>query len=296
MPISHEFEYERPATLAEALELLAAHGGDACVLAGGTDVVARLRDDLATPGLVIDIKTIGELQGISVDAHALRIGALATFTEIAESALVREHAPILAEAAATVASIGIRNRATLAGNICSAVPSCDGGPPLLVLEASVNAAGQKGRRTISVGDWFTGPKRTSLHPDELATSIDVPLATGRHGAAYVKLGRYKGEDLAQAGVAVLMTDSGDRRVAFGAVGPTPARAPRIEDALAGGELDDSLVAKVKELVARETSPITDIRATKEYREHMLPVMLERALRAAASRLRGEGPAYGASLV
>ncbi len=296
MPIAHEFEYARPETIQEAVAILGKHGSGAQVLAGGTDVVAGLRDGLTSPGILVDIKGIHELSGIEQEGGVLRTGALATFTDLIESELTQKHVPLLCEMAMTVASVGVRNRATITGNICSAVPSCDGGPVLLVLDASVHVTGPAGERVIPVAEWFTGPKATSLGSAEIVTSVSFPIPQERHGAAYVKLGRYRGEDLAQASVAVLALPGSEYRVAFGAVAPTPVRAPRIEELLKGKVFGEALIDDAKKLVPDETAPIADIRASREYREHMLPIMFERGLKAAVARLEGDGPAYGAELV
>jgi len=292
MPIAHELEYARPGTIEEAVDLLDKRGAGARVLAGGTDVVAALRDGNLTPDIVIDIKAIPELAGLECDAGVVRLGALTTFTDIIESEAVLERAPLLHEMAVTVASLGVRNRATIVGNICSAVPSCDSGTVLLVHDASVHVVGPGGERVIPISKWFTGPKKMALGGAEIVTSVTLPVPEGGHGGAYVKLGRYRGEDLAQASVAVLALGDGSYRIAFGAVAATPVRAPKIEALLGGAELTDSLIEDAKALVAEETSPIADIRASREYREHMLPVMLERGLRAAVDRSTGGGIAYG----
>ncbi len=296
MPIAHEFEYAKPETIEEAVGILNKHGTDAQVLAGGTDVVPGLRDGLVSPKLVVDIKGIAGLSGIKREENALRVGALATFTDLIESELVQKHVPLLREMAMTVASVGVRNRATITGNICSAVPSCDSGPVLLVLGASIHATGPNGERTMPVAEWFTGPKTTALGSAEIVTSVSLPIPQEEHGAAYVKLGRYRGEDLAQASVAVLALPDSEYRIAFGAVAPTPLRANRIEELLRGKVFGDALIDDAKKLVPDETSPIADIRASREYREHMLPIMFERGLRAAVARLAGDGPAYGAQLI
>lgn len=296
MPIAHEFEYARPETIQEAIAILNEHGTGAQVLAGGTDVVAGLRDGLTTPGILVDIKGIAGLSGIEREGGILRIGALATFTDLIESEFTQTRVPLLHEMAMTVASVGVRNRATITGNICSAVPSCDSGPVLLVLDASIHVTGPNGERTIPIAEWFTGPKMTALGSAEIVTSVSLPIPQEEHGAAYVKLGRYRGEDLAQASVAVLAPPDNEYRVAFGAVAPTPVRAPKIEELLKGKILGDALIDDAKKLVPDETAPIADIRASREYREHMLPIMFERGLKAAVARLEGDGPAYGAQLI
>jgi CO/xanthine dehydrogenase FAD-binding subunit len=296
MPINHDLDYARPRTLAEAAELMARHGASAQVLAGGTDLVGRMRDELDAPDLVVDLKGIPGLAGITATGDTVTVGALATFTDLLESAVVHERLPLLWEAARRMGSAGVRNRATLAGNICSALPSCEGGPPLLVYEARVRAQGAGGVREVAIADWFLGPRKNALGPGEIVTAIAVPVPPGGHGACYVKLGRYRGEDLAQASVAVLALPEHLYHVAFGAVAPTPVRARKIESLMYGRVLDDALIAQARRLIADETCPITDIRASREYRAHMLEVMFERGVRAAVARLSGGGPAYGTALI
>lgn len=294
MVIAHDFAYVKPATLDDAVQALAEGGPGARVLAGGTDLVAGMRDDLLDPDLVIDIKGIAGLSEITHDDDALHLGALVTVGDVQESEAVAHLAPVLIEMADVFASNGIRHRATIAGNICSAVPSCDAGPVLLAYEATIDVVGPAGVRTIPIGEWFVGLRVTALEPGEIVTRITIPRV--EHGGAFLKLARYDGEDLAQASVAVLELTGDHRRVAFGAVGPVPARASRIEARLEGSPLDHVGIAEVKALVASEIAPITDLRATREYREHMCRVMLERGLAAAATRLHGNGPPYPTRLV
>ncbi len=296
MPIAHEFEYVKPTTLDEAVRVLAECGDGARVLAGGTDLVGWLRDDLVAPDLLVDIKGIEGLGELGLEGNALTVGACVTFTDLIESETVRIDFPLVYEMARTVASVGIRNRATMVGNICSAVPCCDSGPVLLVYEAVILVKGPSGGRAIPATEWFVGNKTTALEVGEIVTRIAIPLPEDGHAGAYVKLGRYRGEDLAQASVAILALPRDRYRVAFGAVAATPVRAPKIEALLSWKSLGDSLIEKAKRLIRQETSPISDVRASKEYREHMLPVMFERGLRAAAARLAGSGPEYGTRFV
>jgi len=293
--IIHEFEYLRPGTVEEALAALAEHGSAAQVLAGGTDLVPWLRDDLVAPGVLVDVKRIGALRGIEATDGTLRIGALATFSDLIESETVRSVFPVLAEVAETVASVGIRNRATVVGNICSAVPSNDAGPVLLAAGALVHAAGMGGVRTIPIEKWFLAPRCTALEAGELVTGLSVRVP-GQHGAVFCKLSRYAGEDLAQASVAVLAWPGPSYRIAFGAVAPTTVRAGIIEEALEGRDIDDAAVTDAVALVAKVISPITDIRASAEYRAHLCRVMLARALPAAAARRDGAGPPFGTMLI
>lgn len=296
MPITTEFAYHKPQDLAEATGLLARYGGRAAPLAGGTDLLLWLKEGLKAPEAVIDIKGVPELWHLDTKDGVLAIGARVTFTELIESELVKKHFPVLWEASRTVASCGVRNRATLAGNLCSAVPSLDGAPALLVHDAVVRTRGPAEEREIPLCEWFTGPKRTARLPEELVTAVEIPLPGKKTAGCYVKLGRYQGEDLAQVGLAIL-AEAGDAwKVAFCAVGPVPRRAAKIEALLNGKKLSDALIAKAVSLVAQEISPIADIRSSKEYRLHMAEVMLERGLKTAAARLSGKGPAYGESVL
>ena len=296
MPIAVEFEYFRPKSLTEAVGLLSRYDGKARVLAGGTDLLVWIKEGLQAPEALVDLKGITGLGELQVKNNLLSIGALVTFTDLLESNDVRSKLPLLWEAAKATASTGIRNRATLVGNICSAVPSMDGAPPLLAYDALVAVFGPAGSREVSIHQWFTGPKRTCLRPGEVVTGITVPVPAAGNGASYVRLGRYEGEDLAQVCVAVLAMANDTYRIAFGAVGPVPTRALKIEAVLKDKKLDENTIAKAKKLVASEISPISDVRATQEYRLHMAGVMLERGLRAAVKRLAGNGPRYGERLI
>ena len=295
MPIACEFEYHKPKTLPEALALLAKHKSKAQALAGGTDLLVWLKEGVRSPEAIVDVKGLRELKKLELKGGALHIGARTTFTELLESKIVREKFPLLWECSRTVASVGVRNRATLVGNICSAVPSMDGAPALLCYEASVIVQGPKGRREMPIAQWFVGPKKTALKDGELALEVRIPLPK-KHGACYAKLGRYRGEDLALVGLGILAFRHGEYRLAFCAVGPVPARARKIESVLNGQSLCAEAVLKAQDLVPSEIQPITDIRSSKEYRMHMAKVMVERGLKAAVARLAGEGPSLGESVL
>jgi carbon-monoxide dehydrogenase medium subunit len=296
MPITCEFEYLKPKDLPGACDLLARYGGRAAILAGGTDLLAWLKEGLRAPEAVVDLKAIAELRRLEVRDGALAVGACVTFTQLLESDVVRREFPLLWESARTVASAGIRNRATLVGNICSAVPCLDGAPALLDYEAVVHLESGGGRREVPIDQWFLGPKQTAIREGELAAGIRVPLPRKQHAGCYVKLGRYRGEDLAQVGVGVLALADDEYRVAFCAVAPAPARAPKIEAALDGRPLTEEAIRAAMDLAPAEIAPVTDLRASKEYRLHMARIMLARGLRAAAARLAGGGPPYGESLL
>jgi CO/xanthine dehydrogenase FAD-binding subunit len=286
MAIVQEFAYYKPTNVAEALELLAQYQTTARILAGGTDLINQLKEDLVTTQALIDIKGIEELRQLEFQNNILRIGALVTITELLESPIIQQHFPIILETAQNFASVGIRNRATMVGNICSAVPSLDSAPALLLYDAEVIVRSKAWTRSIPIHQWFVAPKKTTLAADEVVTAITVPLPERKHAGCYVKLGRYRGEDLAQAGTGILAFDNQHYRIAFCAVGPVPKRAQSIEALLNGKPLTDELIRQAQERVMTEIAPITDIRASQEYRTHIIKVMLERGLKAAVAGLNG----------
>ncbi len=285
--MAHDFDYLKPSSLDEALDALAQYSERALVLAGGTDVVLQIKEGAVSPDFVVDIKGLKELCSVTFDKHGLHVGALVSFSQLIRTDVIQEHFPLLADAAGTVGSIGIRNRATLCGNICSAVPSLDSGPSLLVYEAVARLKSSAGERDVPLSNWFVGPKQSTRKPNELLVGITIPLPEKKSAGCYVKLGRYAGEDLAQAGVGVLALEGHEYRIAFCAVGPVPKRAYNIETLLSGKELSDTVLNEAKALVPETISPITDIRSSKEYRTLMVKVMLERGLKTAVHRLSGK---------
>jgi carbon-monoxide dehydrogenase medium subunit len=270
------FTYHRPETLDELLALMRACGPDARLLAGGTDLLVRLRAGRDYPSAVIDLKRVAQLRAdvTEVDRH-IRIGARAVMTDIIESAPVREYFPALGDAARTVGSVQIRNRATLAGNLCNASPAADTAPALLAYGASVNLVGASGPRQVLLDEFFTGPGRTVLQPGELVASIDVPLPAGRTGGAFNRLTRRHGVDLAIVSVCCVVRASGDARFAFGAAGPRPFVVASRHDTPLDG-------------VLKHAQPVSDLRAGADYRAAMLHVLARRALREAMERMREDG--------
>ena len=296
MAITQVFEYERPGSLGKALKILRKYGDGARVLAGGTDLITLIEEDLVAPEIVVDLKGIEDLGEIREKNGRIQIGALVTFSELQDSPLIQKHFPTMWEMTHWVASVGIRNRATMVGNICSAVPCCDSGPILLVHEAVVHVRSAAGKRKVSIADWFKGPRKTVLRKNEMVTGVSVPIVKGAHGGCFAKLRRYRGEDLAQASVTAMAFPNDTYRVAFGSVAPVPLRGSDIETLLSGKKLNSTLIEQAQKAAFEMIAPITDIRATKEYRAAMVKVMLERALRTAVLRLSGQGPKYGESVL
>ncbi len=280
------FTYARPATLAEAVALLAERGPDARVLAGGTDLIIRLRDGSMTPSLVVDVKRVAELApGIHEDAGVLVIGATTVMSDIAAHPGVRRHAMALAEAAAVVGSVQIRNRATLAGNLCNASPAADTAPALLVHGAAVVVAGPDGTRRIPVDDLFIRSGVTTLGPGELVTAVELPLPADRVASAHQRRTRRRGHDLASVTLACGVNRGGVTRVAYGSVGPRPLVKVDTTGVLGDPTASDEAKAAVFESIFADASPSArSMRASPDYRLAMLRVLGRRALRTAIERL------------
>ncbi len=291
----HNFEYMRPQSIEEAWIMLSEYNGSA-ILAGGTDLICHLKEDLATPKAVIDIKELKELKKIKIIDGALYIGALVTFTEIMESKLISQKCPVFQEMSEKVASVAVRNRATLAGNICSAIPSMDAAPILMAYDASIYLSGLDGERVVDIHKWFKAPRKTAIKKNELVAGISIPLSEISSEACFVKLGRYKGEDLAQVNLVVVAKADNTFAISFGAVGPTPIRARELEKVLNGQEISDDLIKQTSKMIPSVISPISDIRSSKEYRIHMAKVMFERGIGEAVARLRGNGTCYGTDVI
>ncbi len=281
------FEYERPATLAEAVAILAERGPDARVLAGGTDLLIGLRDGTVQPAVVVDVKRIPELApSIRELEGRLVISAGTVMTEIAADERVGRHFRSLAEAAEVVGSIQIRNRATLAGNICNASPAADTAPSLLVFDAVVVAHGPSGARRIPVDAFFVRSRVTTLASGELVTAIELPIPRWRSGSVHVRRTRRRGHDLAAVTLACAVDEAGVTRLAFGSVGPRPVLVVDETGVLADPATPPEARDAVLERMFGGASPSPrSMRASPEYRLAMLRVLGPRALATAISRLR-----------
>jgi len=280
------FDYERPDMLADALALMADADGAARPLAGGTDLIIRIRDGSIRPRTVVDVKGIAEFsRDIRIEDGWLRIGARTTMTDLLRDERIRRDYTALAEAAAYVGSVQIRNRATLAGNICNASPAADTAPALLALEARVVAVGQRGRRVIPLDDFFVRSGVTTLAPGELVEAIEMPVRPGRRGSVHARRTRRRGHDLASVTLAVALDEDGVTRVSYGSVGPRPVLAiddtGLLADPAAG---DDAVRDRLDELFAAAAPSPTSMRASPEYRLAMLRVMGLRAVLDARKRI------------
>jgi CO/xanthine dehydrogenase FAD-binding subunit len=284
------FSYERPTHLDDAVGLLAAYGDDARLLAGGTDLIIRLRDGSIRPRVVIDVKGIGELDGEirEADGH-LRIGAWTVMTDIAADERIRDEYAALAEAASVVGSVQIRNRATLAGNICNASPAADTAPSLLVYGAAVVAAGPAGTRRIPIDDFFVRSGVTTLGPGELVIAVELPRPATRRGSVHVRRTRRRGHDLASVTLTCAVLADGTTRIAYGSLGPRPVLVTDESGLLADPAAPDLAKMQLLETLFVDASPSArSMRASPEYRLAMLHVLGLRAVATAIDRLARGG--------
>jgi carbon-monoxide dehydrogenase medium subunit len=286
------FNYFEPKTMDEAVQLLQQHNGQAMILAGGTDLLVEIKGKLHEPDHVVNIKRIPDLDHFDYEpGRGLRFGALVTARQIETWPVVQEKYAGLAQAVRELASIQVRNRATVVGNICRASPSADTLPPLIADGAHIRTFGPSGERTYLLEQFFTGPGKTVLEPAELATEVLVPDPPPHTGKVYIKHGRRKAMELATVGVALTLTvEDGrsdgritDPRIVLGAVAPTPIRAPQAEALLEGNVLSDSLVEEVALTAMNESRPISDVRSSASYRREMVRVLTARAVRQAWER-------------
>lgn len=287
----HSFDYQKVFTLKEAFDTGSSPEGASLFMAGGTDVLVKIKKGDLRPLQVIDMKGIQEMEDFSISENRFSIGALTRIRTLETSPEVKEKLPLLAQAAGKLGSVQVRNRATLGGNLCNAAPSAETAPALLALDACAEIYGREGPRTVNIKEFFTGPGSTILKEGEILTSLKIPLNDRkRQGALYYKLANRKAMDIAFVGVAVLLEiDEDDRiskaRIALGAVAPTPIRAPSAEKVLKGKVLDHETVLKSAELAGESCSPISDLRASAEYRRAMVNRLCQRGLMEAYSRAK-----------
>jgi len=289
------FQYFAPQSLQEAIDLLRQRDGGGRPLAGGTDLVAQMKEGTLKagpfPSYAVSLRRIPDLKGIDFsEKEGLRIGSGVTMAELIRSPIVRERFRIIADGAGLVGSLQTMNMATVGGNLCNAAPSADTAPPLLACEAQALIVGPTGQRSLPLEEFFLAPSRTVLAPDELLVELRVPALPPRTGGVYVRHTPRKRMDIAVVGVGVLLTLSEDdrierARIALGAVAPTPMRARRAEAILEGNEASDELFKQAAEAAAAEARPISDQRGSAEFRRHLVRVMTERCLREAAARAR-----------
>ena len=277
----HDFAFHAPATLDEALDLLAKHDGDAKLMGGGTSLTTLLKQSLIAPDHVVSLHRVAGLDGIEASDGILRIGGLVTQRQMETSDVVKANAPLLAEAYRRVATVRIRNVATVGGGIAQADPAMDPPPSLLILGASVTATSPRGQRTIPIADVYADYYETTLEPDEIVTEVQVPVQPADAAWTYVKFLPRTADDYATVSVAALGRAEGgsiaDVRVGLGAVAPTALRASVVEDALAGQAPTLDALREASQAVADIVDPTDDPRGSAWYKRDMSVVFTRRAL-------------------
>jgi carbon-monoxide dehydrogenase medium subunit len=281
------FYYLKPKTVKEACALLLQHKGEARVIAGGTDLKVMMKNWGIMPGYLVSLETIADLKYITQDGDVVKIGALSTMAEVANSPVIQKKFPMLVEAAGEMGSPQIRNAATVAGNICRAAPSADTATPLIALTARAKITSASGERTIDLEKFFAGPGETILKNGEILTEIQIPVPAPNSSGTYLRMTVREALAIAIVGVAALVTLDAkkntitDARIVLGAIAPTPIRATKAEDLLKGQTADINLIEKVAQAASEAAKPISDIRGTAEYRQEMVKVLTNQALQKVA---------------
>ncbi len=285
------FDYVRASTPDEVVRLLEQHGEDARLLMGGTDLFVRMRDDVIRPQIVVDVKHLPGMREILYGGQTgLTVGAAVTMNQLARHPDVQAHYPLLAEAANSVASYQVRNRATLGGNLCNASPAADTAPAALVLDGRLVLYGPDGAREVTALDFFIGPGQTAMQAGELLKAVRFPPPPAGSAGKYLKLGRNKAGDLSIVGVAVFgfpdgATPSGyNFRIGLASVAPMPLRAMEAEEVLAANPPGEKTFAAAAEKAMEAATPIDDVRASAAYRKAMVRAFTLRALREVWERL------------
>lgn len=284
------FEYIQPATIEQAISLLTKYDGKAKVIAGGTDLVVQMRRKETRPQYVVDITGIPGLNYIDYDEkQGLRIGALTTIRALETSTELHQRYPVISQAASQLGSVAIRNVGTLGGNLCNAAPSAETAPSLIGLGARAKVIGPDGERIVPLEDFFKGPGSTILNTGELLAEVQVPVPLPGTRGIYLKHGIRGTVDLAIVGVAVIVTlEAGgevcqDINIVLGAVAPTPMRARSAEEMMRGKRVDDALINRSAQAASDAARPISDVRASAEYRKEMVKVFTRQALREATAK-------------
>ncbi|MBI3060110.1 MAG: xanthine dehydrogenase family protein subunit M [Deltaproteobacteria bacterium] len=285
-------DYFAPPRLEEAVSLLRRYGKKAALMAGGTDFLLRLERGLVQPSVIVDLKKIRDLRGIKSNRAGLKIGAATLMDEIASSRLIQTRYGILAKGAAAVGSIQTQNRATLGGNLCNASPAADTASPLIALGGRARIAGAKRGREVPLEEFFLGPGKSCLQPNELLKEIFVPSPVQRSAGSFHRCTR-TAMDIALVNCAVFLSLASkggvvqDIRIALGAVAPTPVRVQAAEDVLRGKNPDEKAIKEAADCAAAGVRPIDDVRSSASYRRAMVRVLTKRAIEEALREAGGE---------
>lgn len=287
-----DFDYEAPANLSDALEVLTRANGSARPLAGGTDLIDHVRNGRLTPDLLVDLKKLPELNALDVSAGGLRLGASVPCWRIYESPEITKQYSALADSCRIIGGVQIQSRASVGGNLCNSGPAADSIPSLIALGGVCVLASAAGRREVPVEDFCTAPGKNVLKPGEILVELKFPVPASHSGSHYRRFIPRNEMDIAVVGVgaAVVLDASGQNfvsgRIALGAVAPTPLFARKAGELLAGQPVNDETIAAAAQAAQTVATPITDMRGTAEYRRHLVGVLTRRVLETAVSRARG----------
>ncbi|UCF61417.1 MAG: xanthine dehydrogenase family protein subunit M [Anaerolineaceae bacterium] len=284
----NRFDYLSPRNLAEALQMLSVRP-EAIPLAGGTDILVQMKERSRHIEALLSLKRVPELHQYSLNG-TLTLGSALTVGQIAAKQEIQRDYTALAIGSGLIGSVQIRNMATLGGNLCNAAPSADTAPPLLVLGAEVVIASHQGERVVPLETFFLEPGRTILQPTELVKEIVLSKSHTRTGSFYIRHTPRAGMDIAVVGVAAAITLNTNEiilnaRLALGAAAPVPMRAVQAEALLPGHRLTDELLREVGKTASQEAEPIDDLRASAEYRRHLVNILTQRALRGAMAKAK-----------
>lgn len=282
------FDYNAPQSLEAGLLALRKSPG-AAIIAGGTDLLPSWRGGLIHPTLVIDFKHLG-LSYIKAEVNRVRIGAYTTHSQMMVSELLTGYFPALPEACRQIAAPPIRNRGTLGGNLVNASPAADTAPPLMAYDAELVLVKDGSQRVVPLDKFFIGPGETLKQPDELLAEVYIPFCEPNTASKFIKMGNRRAMAIAVASVAVRISlgkaeEVLEARIALGSVAPTPIRAREAESLLVGEKLSEDVISAAAYMAQGEVAPISDIRASKEYRSRMVEVLVKRSLLAARTELK-----------
>jgi carbon-monoxide dehydrogenase medium subunit len=278
------FDYARPSTLDEALQAIAAGGEDVKILAGGQSLIPVMRLRLAAPSTIVDLTRVHELRGVRDDGDAIVIGTMTTHSDVLADPLIKQHAPLIAEATETVADRQVRHRGTFGGALAHADPAGDLPACALALDAEFVIAGPTGRRTVPARDFFVDYLTTALADGELLVEVRIPKLSGEWGMHYEKFNRVAQAWSIVAVAAAVRRENGhiaEARIGLTNMGPTPLRATAAEQALAGAAASAEAVAEAASHAAEGTDPTSDLNGQADYRRHLAQVLTRRAVSAAA---------------
>jgi carbon-monoxide dehydrogenase medium subunit len=282
------FEIALPRSVEDALRVLGERGADAKLLAGGTDLLPQMKNGLLKPACVVDLSGVARLQTLAPDdGRGFKIGAGVTARRVEQDPTARSAYPSLAESAALIGSVQIRNLATVVGNLCNAAPSADMAPPLIALDAEAVIVGPGGERRVPLAGFFVGVRRTVLGPNDLLLELVVPAPGPRSGGSYLRHTPRRELDIAVVGVASQLTLSNGvcakARIALASVAPTPVRAVAAERALEGQPVTPAQIERAAELAIDAARPISDQRGSADFRRHLVRVLTRRTLTTALAR-------------